>query len=125
MLPFDVDPALAEAEALRDEQRLVRRALAAETAGSAGGVGDTGSLETGGGSSARRELERDLEAIRDRLDALLAGELAPGTPGGRRLEEVLDERARQLRLAVAAWRAEHRAEELRQQAVGIAHRAAG
>lgn len=125
MLPFDVDPALAEAEALRDEQRLVRRALAAETAGSAGGAGGTGSLETGGSSSARRELERDLEAIRDRLDALLAGELAPGTPGGRRLEEALDERARQLRLAVTAWRAEHRAEELRQQAAGIAHRAAG
>lgn len=111
MLPFDADPALLEAQRLRDESRRVRRALAADRAYGA----DPETIELG---------EQDLERLHERYESLLTGEIGVGTELRSRAEELLDERASALRLAVEARRAELGRRALARRADEIAERAA-
>ena len=99
MLPYDADPALLEAQQLRAEATRVRRALNADRER---GV-DPRRVEAG---------EQDLAAAQGALDALLAGELAPGTGLRRQAEAALTERAVTIRTAVLADRADARRDQL-------------
>lgn len=83
MLPYDADPVLAEARELRDEMRRVH--LAARTSH---------------GEAARAQL-KNLEQLRARLDALLEDDKHRAL-----VDHALDERARTLRIVVAARKSE-------------------
>lgn len=102
MLAFDADPALHEARQISDERRRVHRALVA----------------TQPEAAEAAEHRRDLEALDERLAALLED------PRHRaEIERALAERARTLRLAVAARREAEGRRERDAEAEAILNRA--
>lgn len=97
MLSFDADPVLAEARQLRDDRRLVRRAL---------------------GTGGDPDLRTELHGIDARLAELLADDASRAA-----IESALDERARVLRIAVAARRETRARDRRRDEADAVVARA--